>query len=557
VKAQTLSFSISDPKRIYPTLTRLLRGGSGRFKLPFHLQSDWFLCLFEAIQNAFQHGEARRKKEAVRVKLRLSPRWLETRVYDRGPGFDLRTVKRKGMSWDERGRGISILSQLTDSVAYRRGRGGNCLTLKKRILRPEARYKITDLLGEMSRRLSEAPNLQKVYETILDKLIEIFNVERASIMIYYPEEATLKVAAARGIAPSVLKKIRVKRGEGISGYVFARSRPLLIDDVKKNLKLLPKGPSRKSYRSRSFISAPLISSPDRVGEEKLGVINLTDKLDGSSFSRSELRLLSAIAQQAAAYVKIGSLIERLKEAESLRRDLEVVREIQHKLLPSRVVPPPGVEIAGDFLISKKGGGDYFDVLRVGEDAYLVVADVSGHHLPSALSMVNFRSAFRALALHRPSPRELLDSLNEMMFEDLIHAEHFICVSLVRLKPREKTLFFAGAGSLPLFLSGRKDFPLRTVSAQGTPLGVERGIPYEEVEIPLPSGEGLFMATDGAVELPLKSGGLLGLEGFQGLLSRYAALAPSLQVRRIKAALQRRTPGRMPPDDVTLLAAKMV
>jgi sigma-B regulation protein RsbU (phosphoserine phosphatase) len=306
----------------------------------------------------------------------------------------------------------------------------------------------------------------------------------------------------------------------------------------------------------------LISSPDRAGEETLGVINLTDKLDGSSFSRSELRLLSAIAYQAAASVKIGNLIERLKEAESLRRDLEVAREIQRKLLPSQVVLPPGVgplrgvEIAGDLMISKKGGGDYFDILKVEEDIYLVVADVSGHHLPSALSMVNFRSAFRALALHRPSPRELLDSLNEMMFEDLIHAEHFICVSLVRLRPREKTLFFAGAGSLPLFLYDVKGLPIRTVSAQSYPLGVERGARNEEVEIPFSSGEGLFMATDGTVELPLRSGGLLGLKGFQELLSRYTALAPALQVKRVKAALRRKTPGGIPPDDVTLLAARM-
>lgn len=61
MKSQEISFTISKPERIYPTLTRLLRSSDkkkGALQIPFHLQSDWFLVLFEAIQNAFQHGGA-------------------------------------------------------------------------------------------------------------------------------------------------------------------------------------------------------------------------------------------------------------------------------------------------------------------------------------------------------------------------------------------------------------------------------------------------------------------------------------------------------------------
>jgi anti-sigma regulatory factor (Ser/Thr protein kinase) len=297
MKSQLFSFTLSQPEQIYPTLTRLLKNRP----IPFHLQSDLFLSLFEAVQNAFQHGRALAKKMKVRVEIRLNPRQLEARVYDPGFGFKLSSRKKRAKKQGERGRGLIILRQLNDVVLYRKGKKENCLILRKKIVPPAKRYQMEDLLYEISRRLNESPRLQKVYEIVLDKLIKVFNVERASIMMYEPAENALKVVAARGIRPSLLKKIRVKEGEGISGDVFKHSKPLLIEGAK----------NRRHYQTRSFISVPVVSSPFKVGEETLGVINLTDKLDGSRFTKSELKLLSEIAHHAAAYIKIGALVEEL------------------------------------------------------------------------------------------------------------------------------------------------------------------------------------------------------------------------------------------------------
>src|SRR4030095_12686825 len=482
--SQSFSFRIHDPKQIYSKLSQALGlSPSSRrapLNIPYHLQSDWFLCLFEAVQNAFQHGS--KKKQPVRVHLSVSPTRLKAKISDRGPGFDLKGKKGSGgLSLKERGRGLNILRQLTDSMTYRRGRKENHLEFQKKILPSSKRYRFADILYEVSRRLAEAPSVQKVYDGVLDTLLKVFNVERGSLMIFDPKLAALKVVAARGLEPALAKKIRVRQGEGISGLVFESARPLLFRDLKENSlgKRFSGRLRKKSYRSGSFISAPLIYSPSHLGEETLGVINLTDKRDGSNFSRADLKLLSALAPQAAASIRIGHLIERVKEGESLKQELKLVREIQEKLLPRRLVSPSGVRIAGDALISPLGGGDYFDVVGDEKRLDLVVADVSGHHLASAFSMMNFRSAFRALSRDRAGPGELLGVLNHRMFDDLKSAEHFICVAWVRLWPASGRVLFAGAGSLPLLLWEEKEGAIHSFPSQGYPLGIDVKARYRE------------------------------------------------------------------------------
>jgi sigma-B regulation protein RsbU (phosphoserine phosphatase) len=512
------------------------------------------LALFEGIQNAFQHGQAFSKKQPVRVELLQDQSLLEAKIYDPGPGFDLNRKGVKFSSSAERGRGLAILRQLTDSLAYQRGKKENCLILRKKILPPDQRYQGIDLLHEVIQRLTQAGSLEKVYEVILKKLIEVFNVERASIMIYDPKEAALKVVAARGLSSTLKKRIRVKGGEGISGGVFLRSQPMLVEDLKG--KGSPMKGRRPSYVSRSFISAPLILSPLKVGEERMGVVNLTDRRDGNPFTKKDLRLLSSIAGQSAAFIKIGQLLDQLKKAETFERELTVVREVQRKLLPTQIVSPPQADIAGEAILNERGGGDYFDVVRSAKGLFLVVADVTGHSLASALTMAHFRSAFRMLAPQHSSPRELLSALNSLMFEDLATAEHFICVSLIRFLPESGDVIFAGAGAVPLLIYGVSRKEMGMIPSQGYPLGVELQASYAEEYLRLSSGEGLIQCTDGVLDLPIKPAGKLGLEGVKELVLTHQNYPPAEMIARLRKILRRKLSMRSPPDDITVLVMKM-
>ena len=307
-RKQQIQFEVRNPKKIHSVLTQKVRVFSTRkgLVIPLNLQSDFFLCLFEAIQNAFEHAMAKK----VKVKIAKSGNRLKAKVYDEGKDGRL-SFRKQFSSRKERGRGLQIIRHLMDQVSYVREGKKNCLVFQKKILPVSRRFQLHELLNEISRKLTEAPNLGKIYEVILNKLLELFNATRASIMMYDPTEGVLKVVAARGIPANTLKKIKVKKGEGISGNVFLKSKPVLIKNILKELKKTSR--KKNHYSTHSFVSAPMIFSPYKIGEETLGVINLTDRLDGSEFNRSDLRMLSLLANQAAAYIKIGFLIEKLKK----------------------------------------------------------------------------------------------------------------------------------------------------------------------------------------------------------------------------------------------------
>lgn len=101
-----------------------------REALAYHLN----LVLTEAMVNAIEHSAAPHRRNTVRVCIYLDDKDLHIRVYDQGQGFDLDAVPMPDFeTLDERGRGIFLIRELMDGVAYRKIDGGNVLEMYKRL----------------------------------------------------------------------------------------------------------------------------------------------------------------------------------------------------------------------------------------------------------------------------------------------------------------------------------------------------------------------------------------------------------------------------------------
>ena len=550
-KTSQLKFEIPNASSTHAVLTKYIRVTSPneKFSIPLYLQSDLFLSLFEAIQNVFHHAA---QKKNVRVELEISSRWIEARIFDQGTGFE-GVRSQKITKFAERGRGLRIIKSLNDEVFYKKGKKENCLIIRKKIVPASQKIKTHELLYEISRKLAEAPNLQRIYDIILENLLRTFNASRASIMLYDPQESALKIVAARGIPDKLLEKIRVKKGEGISGEVFEKSKPILIKDASRDLQ--KKGKEKGKYHSQSFISAPMIASPYRVGEQTLGVVNVTDRLDGSGFTSADLKLLSILASQAAAYIQIGNLIEELKVGESIRRDYQIVQEIQQKLPPQEMPFHELCKSSGALWIAEQGGGDYFDAWKQEDALWLMIADVSGHSIVSALTMANFRSTLRALRDQYDSPASLLTQINRRLFEDLNNANQFICVNMVKLHPAQRKFVYCGAGCPPLvkFKAGKI---LDSFPSQNIPLGVNEEEIFEEQREELLNGEGLGLYSDGAMDLKNPLGVKLGLENFWKMFEKLHEYPRGDSAHSLLKLLKNYSQSSFPNDDVTLLVANL-
>lgn len=162
---------------------------------------------------------------------------------------------------------------------------------------------------ELSPALWESADPEALCQGILDRAVATVEAEQGSVMLLDPKEDRLRIRAIHGVNLKYVEYVRIRRGEGISGSVLDKGEPLLVADIAQDPHISQFMRSR--YKSRSFISVPI-----QLNDRPLGVLNVTDKKGGRTFSRQDLKKLIPIAQQAALAI---DRIQALKQTEEFRK----------------------------------------------------------------------------------------------------------------------------------------------------------------------------------------------------------------------------------------------
>lgn len=165
------------------------------------------------------------------------------------------------------------------------------------------------VLYEVTRALNFIDDLDKLLVVILDGAREIADSEKGSIMLHDEKTDELVVRVVRGIDEETEEKIssgeiqctRIKSGEGIAGRVFAEGKPLVIEKAQKDLRFKESSVSRVA----NILCVPLI-----VHQQSIGVINITNKKSGASFSEEDLTVAMALATHAAIAINNSRLYEK-------------------------------------------------------------------------------------------------------------------------------------------------------------------------------------------------------------------------------------------------------
>lgn len=179
------------------------------------------------------------------------------------------------------------------------------------------------------------------------------------------------------------------------------------------------------------------------------------------------------------------------------QELQRAEEIQRSLLPKQIPQIPGFEVAAAWLPARTVGGDYFDVLRLGDHRLGVcIADVVGKGVSAALLMANVQAAVRAFASDSESPARLCAKVNGLLCENIATGK-FVTFLYAVLDGESHTIQYCNAGHLyPILVSSAS---VRTLEPGGAVLGVFPDWQYEDATVELRAGDRLFLFTDGITE----------------------------------------------------------
>jgi phosphoserine phosphatase RsbU/P len=240
---------------------------------------------------------------------------------------------------------------------------------------------------------------------------------------------------------------------------------------------------------------------------------------------------------------------------SLKRDLEVAREIQRAMLPDGTWSGPGVEAFGLTQPANTVGGDFYDILpRPDGTVVLALGDVAGKASPAALLMALLLAVLRTLIDDNLSLPELTRRLNIQVGRQA-PASRFITLFLASFTPTTGELRFVNAGQTPPLLR-RRDGTVVRLSTGGTALGMFEGSVYEQGHIMLDPGDALVMYSDGITEAESPDGTPFDEEGLERTLAlhagTYGTAAAGELGRAVFDAVERHRRDNRLSDDLTVL-----
>lgn len=253
-------------------------------------------------------------------------------------------------------------------------------------------------------------------------------------------------------------------------------------------------------------------------QEFLAVLCLYQDAAQTPWTSAEVQLIEAVAEQASLAISQAKLYQRTQaQAEKMRAELEVARQIQNNLLRQSWPDSDDVKVQALCYAAREVGGDFFEVyFHPQGDIWLAVGDVSGKGVPAALFMASGISVLRRELSQEvsPEPETVMRNLNSSMAEDLFSTNYFITMILARYTPTTKQLSYANAGHIyPMVWN---DQQVRQQQAKGEPLGQPdflkaRGVPVgiltnwkgQSGQLTLNSGEVFLLTSDGITEATLR------------------------------------------------------
>ena len=237
---------------------------------------------------------------------------------------------------------------------------------------------------------------------------------------------------------------------------------------------------------------------------------------------------------------------------TLQNELDIARKMQRAILPTEFPRKPGYRIFGDMEPARNVGGDFFDVIPLGQGRIgLAIADVSDKGVPAALFMMSTRTWLKGAAVGCERPADTLREVNDMLCEKN-DAMMFVTLLYGIYDPASGDFTYANAGhNSPVLVRPDESCEMLPLT-DGVAIGVMPDMEYQQKTVTLAPGDILNFYTDGVTEAMNEQQEPFGEERLFDILKAAVSEGPEEITRKIFAGLKDFAGSAPQSDDITCL-----
>ena len=244
-----------------------------------------------------------------------------------------------------------------------------------------------------------------------------------------------------------------------------------------------------------------------------------------------------------------------------KKALALAGEVQKSLLPQDKPRVQGLYIAGRNVSCDEIGGDYYDFLWRRDSKKgpfsVVVGDISGHGVDSALLMTTARAFLRMRASQPGTISEIITAMNRHLTQDTFETGRFMTLFYLTIDPQKKRLDWVRAGHDPALIYDPILDEFDELKGSGVALGVNEGFDYEENHRSgLANGQIIAVGTDGIWEALNREGEMFGKERLRKVIRSNARAGAGDILSAVYDELNQFTLGQKSEDDITLVIIKV-
>jgi phosphoserine phosphatase RsbU/P len=244
-----------------------------------------------------------------------------------------------------------------------------------------------------------------------------------------------------------------------------------------------------------------------------------------------------------------------------KKALALAGEVQKSLLPQSKPNVQGLDIAGRMVSCDEIGGDYFDFLWRREQPdgpfSVVVGDITGHGVDSALLMTSARAFLRMRASQPGTMSEIITAMNRHLTRDVLETGRFMTLFYLTVDPKKDRIDWVRAGHDPAILYDPQQDTFVELKGSGMALGVNAGFEYtENHRAGLSNGQVIAIGTDGIWEAFNKKGAMFGKKRFKDIIRQNAGAGADEILNAVYNEISQFTQGQKTEDDITLVVVKV-